>query len=472
MKNDPINDTGHAASSRRGFLKALGGLGAGMAALPSIASAAAASASAPARASGARYMGGFAAPKLDKVRCAFIGVGARGTGHCNHISSIEGTEVVAICDLVESKARRSEKNAKAHGHAPKLYFGDENAWKKMLAEVKPDAVFIATPWPLHAPMIIGAMKAGAHGFSEVPVAYTIEDLWKIIDTSETTQRHAMMMENVNYGREELLYLNMVRQGVIGELLHGEAAYIHELRGQMRQDKENGGTGSWRTYQYAKRNGNLYPTHGLGPVAQYMSLARGEDNFRRMVSFSSPAMGRALYAKKNFPPEHKWNKLDFKGGDMNTSIIKTFLGRTIMVQWDETSPRPYSRHNLIQGTKGTMAGFPNRMAIEGVTKGTHHWTEGAEFNKIAAKYEHPLFKRMGELSKKKGGHGGMDFLMLFRIIECLRNGEPLDQNVYESCYWSAVGPLSEASVAQDGMPQDFPDFTRGQWKTTKPLGIVS
>ena len=144
----------------------------------------------------------------------------------------------------------------------------------------------------------------------------------------------------------------------------------------------------------------------------------------------------------------------------------------MVQWDETSPRPYSRHNLIQGTKGTLAGFPNRMAIEGVTKSYHEWTEGEEFQKIAEQYEHPLFKRMGELAKKMGGHGGMDFLMLFRIIECLRNGQPLDQNVYEGCFWSAVGPLSEASVAEDGMPQDFPDFTRGDWKTTKPLGIIA
>ena len=158
--------------------------------------------------------------------------------------------------------------------------------------------------------------------------------------------------------------------------------------------------------------------------------------------------------------------------MNTSIIKTTLGRTIMVQWDETSPRPYTRHNLIQGTLGTLKGFPNGMAIEGVTKSHHEWAEDAAWEEIAAKYEHPLFKRMGELSKEKGGHGGMDYLMLFRIIECLQKGEPLDQNVYEGCFWSAVGPLSEKSVAEDGMPQVFPDFTRGNWKTTKPLGIIS
>lgn len=462
--NNAPDSTLPQSGNRRGFLKTLGGIGAGMAALPTLANAQ------PARPSGAKYMGDFAAPKLDKVRCAFIGVGARGGGHCRQVGAIEGTEVVAICDLYEDRAKSAEKRAKEKGHSPKLYFGDENLWQKMLEEVKPDAVWIATPWKLHAPQAVAAMKAGAHAFVEVPLAVTLEECWELVDTSEATGRHCMMMENVNYGREELLYLNMVRQGVIGELLHGEAAYIHELRGQMRQVER--GTGSWRTYHYARRNGNLYPTHGLGPVAQYMNLARGEDNFERLVSFSSPALGRAKFAREKFPADHQWNKLEFKGGDMNTSIIKTHLGRTVMVQWDETSPRPYSRLNLIQGTKGTLAGYPNRIAVEGIGKGHHQWAEGKEWNEIAQKYEHPLYKRVGELARKMGGHGGMDFLMLFRIIECLREGQPLDQNLYEGCHWSAVGPLSEASVAQDGMPQRFPDFTRGAWKDTKPLGIVA
>ncbi|MGB5554258.1 MAG: alpha-N-acetylgalactosaminidase, partial [Flavobacteriaceae bacterium] len=220
---------------------------------------------------------------------------------------------------------------------------------------------------------------------------------------------------------------------------------------------------------------LYPTHGLGPVAQYMNLARTEDNFGSLVSFSTPARGRALYAKKNYPEDHKWNKLDFKGGDMNTSIIKTHLGRTVMVQWDETSPRPYTRHNLIQGTKGILAGFPTRVAIEGgvagVTKDHHEWAEGKKLAAVYEKYDHPLYKRLNEAAKNSG-HGGMDGIMMYRIVECLQKGLPLDQNVYEGCFWSAVGPLSEASVAQGGMPQTFPDFTRGNWKNTKPLSIIS
>lgn len=424
------------------------------------------------------YMGDFAAPKLDTVRIALIGVGARGTGHAKQLAAIEGTEIVAIADLYEDWVDRSVTNCKEAGNGRHQniarYFGDENQWKLMLKNEKPDAVIIATNWNNHALMAIESMKKGAHAFVEVPVAVSLPEMWEIIDTSEKTKKHCMMMENVNYGREELLYLNLCRKGMLGELLHAEAAYIHELRFQMEEQER--GTGSWRTPHYAKRNGNLYPTHGLGPVAQYMNLGRTEDQFASLVSFSSPARGRNLYAEKNYPSDHKWNALDYQGGDINTSIIKTHLGRTIMIQWDETSPRPYTRHNLIQGTKGALAGFPTRIAFEGgvpgVTDSHHRWAEGEQLEAIFEQHEHPMYKRLGALSKKMGGHGGMDFMMLYRIVECLRNGMPLDQNIYEGCLWSAVSPMSELSVAQGGMPQKFPDFTRGSWKQTQPLNIVS
>ena len=399
--------------------------------------------------------------------------------HVEQISSITGTEVVAICDLYEDLAKRSYNKSKSIGKGTRhkniaIYTNGENDWRNMLKDIKPDIVFISTPWELHATMAIETMKQGSHAFVEVPLALTLDELWEIINTSEITQKHCMMMENVNYGREELLYLNMCRQGVIGELLHAEAAYIHELRFQMNEVSR--GTGSWRTYHYSKRNGNLYPTHGLGPVAQYMNIARTDDNFKFINSFSSPSIGRTLYANKNFPHDHKWNQIGFMCGDINTSIIKTELGRTIMVQWDETSPRPYSRHNLIQGTSGTLAGFPTRIALEGgfegATENHHSWIMEEQLAKIYEQYEHPLYTRMGLISEKMGGHGGMDFLMLYRIIECLRQGKPLDQNVYEGCFWSAVSPLSEISVAKNGTPQEFPDFTRGDWKTTLPLEIVT
>ena len=424
-----------------------------------------------------QYMGGFSAPKFDIIRTAFIGVGARGSGHLRSLASLEGVEIVAISDLYEDNCISKSKIASEIGKGERhkniaQYWGAENKWELMLEEIKPDVVFISTNWNNHAPMAIKSMEKGAHVFVEVPIAVTLNDMWKIVDISEKTQKHCMMMENVNYGRDELMYLNMCRKGVIGELLHAEAAYIHELRFQMSQEER--GTGSWRTHHYANGNGNLYPTHGLGPVAQYMNIGRTDDSFKSIVSYSSPARGRELYAKKNYSLDHKWNKLNYLNGDINTSIIKTNIGRTVMVQWDETSPRPYTRHNLIQGTKGTLAGFPTRVAIEGgfegASKDHHSWIQGDKLEMLYEKYDHPLYKRLNQ-ETKNSGHGGMDGIMRYRIIECLRNGLPLDQNVYEGCFWSAVTPLSGKSISEEGAPQKFPDFTRGNWKTTKQLDII-
>ncbi|NBA96606.1 Gfo/Idh/MocA family protein [Pseudomonas sp. R5(2019)] len=479
---------------RRGFLKTLGSLTVGLAAFPGLASA---QVGAPSRVAGAKYMGGFIAPKLDKVKVAIIGVGARGPTHVEQVAACEGTEIVAICDLYEDLCNTSKNialRADPERHKDvKLYFGDKHEYRKMLAETKPDAVWIATPWEWHAPMAIDAMNAGAHAFVEVPMATSIEELWKIIDTSEKTGRHCMMLENVNYGREELMFLNMSRQNVFGEILHGEAAYIHELRDQMNQVEAGRGSGFWRVHHRAGTDGNLYPTHGLGPVAQYMSLARGDDNFRRLVSFSSPAKNNQLYAREKFKPDSPLNQIDFStGADINTSVIKTAQGRTIMIQWDESTPRPYSRLNLIQGTHGVGAGFPNRLALnycwnnatpalrkllnlpeDKPDQGSdyHSWIEGGGFNAFYEYFDHPLYKRMAAIGLKYGGHGGMDAIMNFRIIECLREGMTLDQNVYEGAFWSSVAPLSRKSVKEDGMPQNFPDFTRGNWKTTKRLEVV-
>ena len=433
---------------------------------------------APPREAKAKYMGGFSAAAKEHLRAAFIGLGYRGNDHLRNFASLPGTTVVGLCDLyqdhVEEKLNTLQNlRPELNKEDVKTYWGDEESWRSMLDEVQPDLVFISTNWANHAPMAIGCMEKGAHAFVEVPLATSIEDLWAIVDTSEKTQRHCMMMENVNYGRDELLFLNLCRQGYIGELLHAEAAYIHELRWQMKEEER--GTGSWRTYHYAHGKGNLYPTHGLGPVAQYMNLARSEDTFSKLVSFSSPAKGRQLHAKENFPPDHKWNQLDFLNGDINTSLVKTQLGRSIMIQWDETSPRPYTRHNLIQGTLGTLAGFPTRIAkeggVEGITQDHHRWVQGENLAALYEKFDHPLYKKLNS-STKNSGHGGMDGIMMYRIVLCLQQGLPLDQNVYEGALWSAVGPLSAASVESDGMPQYFPDFTRGNWKTTATLEIVS
>ncbi len=422
----------------------------------------------PSRPRGNIYMGGYAAPPLEVVRIGVIGVGERGGPHVRMLTAIAGAEVVAICATQSASAEELAHEVLAKtGKLPATYSRGTDDYLRMLREVKPDAVIINTPWKSHAPMAIDAMEHGAHAFVEVPLATTISELWSIIDCAERTRRHCMMLENCNYGREELLFLNMVRQGVLGELLHGEAAYIHEMREQMKQEESS----DWRTCDYAARNGNLYPTHGLGPISQYMSLARTMDTFERIVSLGSPALGRSAYAHENFPADHKWNQLDYRCGDINTSTIQTKRGRTILVQWDETTPRPYTRSNLIQGTRGVLADFPPRMAGE-FTPNYHEWIVGKEaLADFYAQYEHPLYRRLGEHAATMDKRGGMSFIMLTRIIECLRAGEPLDQNVYEGAFWSAVAPLSEKSVAEGGMVQFFPDFTRGDWRTTTPLGIV-
>ena len=451
----------------------------------------------PLKQQGASVMG-LAIPALEVVRVGFIGVGQRGSGFIKHYCHLEGVEIKAICDTHEEVLDRSIDYVVNKGFAkPARYTGSDFAYREMLARQDIDIVIIATPWKWHTPMSVETMESGKHAFVEVPAATTLEECWQLVNTAERTQKNCMMMENVNYGREELMVLNMVRQGLFGDVLHGEAAYIHDLRWQMKEVEHK--TGSWRTYWHTKRDGNLYPTHGLGPVSQYMNINRG-DRFDFVTSTSSPALGRAEYAKEEFPENHERNSLKFTAGDMNTSMIKTVNGRSIMVQHDTTSPRPYSRHNLIQGTNGTFAGFPNRVAVEDApakikakydaqfdkemsawqaagSKGRkpqhqsfHGWDYDME--KWYEAYDHPLYTRMGEEAKRNGGHGGMDFLMMYRIVYCLRNGEALDQDVYDAAAWSSIFPLSMASVADRSNSKTIPDFTRGAWKSGKPLGIVT
>lgn len=410
------------------------------------------------------------AKPLDRIRLAFIGVGARGSGHVYQCTMMEGVEIVAICDnhkpTLDGVVKRLTERYKRP--VPALYGKDANDYKRMLDRDDIDAVIISTPWDTHVPMALDAMNKGKHAFIEVPAAITVDECWALVDTAEKTQLHCMMMENVNYGREELVVLNMCRMGKFGELLHGEAAYIHDLRWQMKEIEH--GTGSWRTLEYTKRNGNLYPTHGLGPICHYMDINRG-DRMDYMSSVGSNARAREIYAKKEFPAGHDRQKLKFVCGDINTSIIRTVRGKTIMLQWDEQLPRPYTRHNLVQGTRGVWAGFPDRVVIEGESKSTEEWVEGNDLNAWMDKYEHPLWKQIGEEAKKAGGHGGMDFVMLWRIMYNLRNGRPMDQDVYDAATWSVVGPLSEFSVANRGRSVDVPDFTRGRWKDRKSVSLL-
>lgn len=414
-------------------------------------------------------------PKLDKVRFGFIGVGERGGKTLLRLTlKLQHAEVVALCDIDQKNLELNKQQVfKATGKHPATYTGTEDAYKNMLERDDIDAIIIATPWRFHTPMAVDTMLSGKHAFVEVPAALTVEECWQLVETSERTQRNCMMLENVCYGREEMMLLNMVKENLFGELLHGEAAYIHELRWQMKEVERK--TGSWRTDWHTKRNANLYPTHGLGPIAQCMNINRG-DRFDYLVSMSSPAFGRELYAKEEFPATHKRNQAHYIAGDMNSTLIKTYLGRTILVQHDTTTPRPYTRLNLLQGTNGVFAGFPNRIALEDnplqpdTKDGFHHWD--FDMHKWFKRYDHQMWKTIQKEAEAAGGHGGMDYMMLWRVVDCLRHGRPLDQNVYDAASWSVIVDLTGKSVAERSASIDVPDFTRGAWKTNQPLKINS
>jgi hypothetical protein len=323
-------------------------------------------------------------------------------------------------------------------------------------------VYNATPWEWHVPIMLSAMKNGKHTATEVPAAMTVEDCWAMVDTAEKHRKHCVMMENCNYDRMEMMVFNMVRQNAFGELLHAEGGYMHDLREIKFADR---GEGLWRRAWSMKLNGNLYPTHGLGPVANCLDINRG-DRFDHLVSMSGPSRGLQDWAKAHVPPDSPKRKEQYVLGDVNVSLVKTALGRTIVVQHCTNLPRPYSRIHLVQGTKGLFQGYPNRVYIEGRGK-EDQWQEASE---LLGEFEHPLWKEIAE--KAQGaGHGGMDYIEDYRLIKCLREGLPTDMNVYDAAALSVVVPLSVKSVESRAECVPFPDFTRGKWKTTPPLGIV-
>lgn len=419
-------------------------------------------------------MQGFAVPPLKKVRVGVIGLG-RGFGGAMRMSQIPGTEVTAICDLVPARINRMLEWFKENGKkAPKVYTGSEEAWKKLCDSDDVDLVYNATPWQLHAPIAVYAMKSGKHAAVEVPAALTLDECWEVVETAEKTRRHCMQLENCCYGETELLALNLARKGLLGDLIHGEAAYIHDLRGYCygKFDKEKGSGGYWNYWRlkYNKDHaGNQYETHGLGPICQYMNINRG-DRFDYLVSVDSKQLSFEKYAKAKFGPDSWQGKMKVRMGNMNTTVIKTVLGRTIMVQHDVASPRPYSRINLISGTKGILCDYPFRVALAKDETGSCHFFDAEEGKKIRKEHMHPLWAQAGELAKKVGGHGGMDFLMDLRLSYCLQNGLPLDMDVYDLASWCSLGELTEKSSLNRGCTIDVPDFTKGGWMTAKPLGI--
>lgn len=457
-------------TDRRTFLKGslIGGLSLG--ALPSLAVGAQSPSPAAARESRAvpepyAAPAGFAAPPLDVVRIGMVGVGLQGGSHVENFLKIDGCEIVAICDIDAPRAEEVASWVVAAGKKrPDLYTRGERDFERLCDRPDVDLVFTATPWEWHVPVCVAAMKAGKHAATEVPAAYTVDACWQLVETAEATLRHCVMMENCCYGRTEMMVLKMVRSGLLGEILHAEGAYLHDLRAIKLDSKSEG---LWRWKHSTERNGNLYPTHGLGPVAQCLNIQRG-DAFDYLVSMSSPARGLGLWAKEHLPASDPRRNANFVLGDMNSSLIRTKNGRTILVQHDTTSPRPYSRLNLVQGTKGTFSGYPDKIYVEGRSQEHGRWDDIEAYRK---EFEHPLWAE-NHAAAAGAGHGGMDFMEDFRLIACLRAGVPLDMDVYDAAAWSVVTPLSEDSVANRSHPVDFPDFTRGKWKVRTPLGILA
>jgi hypothetical protein len=418
-------------------------------------------------------MSGYSAPALKIVRIGLVGLGDRGSGAVERLSFIEGVEIKALCDKREVAVKESQKYLQNIGRPAALeFFGSEDGWKKLVELPDLDLIYICTPWVLHTPISVYAMESGKHVACEVPISRTVDEAWQLVETSEKTRKHCMMLENCCYDFFELLTLNMARQGMFGDLVHGEGAYIHNLMGynfkKPLDDRQSDGayTDMWRLKENATRNGNLYPTHGLGPICQVMNINRGDKmDFLTSMATNDFTMGK--HANELARGDSFFSPYAGKSyrGNMNSTLIRTSLGRTIMVQHDVSSVRPYSRIHLVSGTSGAALKYPEEKIALG-----HSWLNEEELKSIWEKFTPEIINRVGEMAKKVGGHGGMDFIMDWRMIDCLRNGLPLDQDVYDGALWSSVAPLSEWSVANRSQSIDVPDFTGGSWKSNVPHGI--
>lgn len=409
-------------------------------------------------------MCGYGAPKIDTVRIGYIGLGNRGLGALDRIVYIDNVEIKALCDIRTERTDLAKKKLQGTSHTPQVYAGKADDWKKLCERPDLDLIYICTPWDLHAPMALYAMEQGKHVAVEIPAATTVDDCWKLVETSERTRKHCMMLENCCYDFFELLTLNMARQGFFGEVVHVEGAYIHDIFDSFFDKGKR--YDMWRLKENT-RNGNLYPTHGLGPICQVLDINRG-DKMDYLVSMSSNDFMLEAKVKELAKTDATFQPLAKKTfrGNMNTTTIRTNKGKTIMLQHDVSSPRPYSRIHLVSGTKATALKYP----LPGKISTGHDWVSETEMKALEEKYQPALVKKIGELAKQVGGHGGMDFLMDWRLIDCLRNGLPLDQDVYDAASWSVIGPLSEKSVANRSNSIDIPDFTAGAWKNNRPVDI--
>ncbi len=403
---------------------------------------------------------------VDTVSVGFIGLGYRGSEAIRRFTHIKGIKISAICDITPQKLERALKVISNASFPKPDVYESLTSWKEVCERDDIDLIYITTNWALHTEMAVYAMEHNKDVALAVPAAVTIDECWQLVNTSEKTQRHCMPLENSMYDNFEMTTHKMAEEGLFGEIVHAEGAYIHDLREyNFSTDILKDGFGSlWRLEQNAKRNGNLYPTHGFGPLCHIMNIHRG-DKLDFITSISTNQFGITEYAKANFGEDSDFAKKKYKRGDMNTSILRTVNGKTIIVQHDVTSPRPYSRKHIISGTKGFARKYPIKEIVLDSEHNSSHAKSMSEeeLNTLLKKYEHPIITEIGEEAKKVSGGGSKSFIMDYRLIYCLHNGLPLDLDVYDAAEWSAISELSEKSVANNGMPIKVPDFTRDAWK---------
>jgi predicted dehydrogenase len=407
------------------------------------------------------------------VRLGMVGVGNRGTSLLETLLTLDGVEIRALCDINPGNLVRAQNIVqKKTDKRPEGYSEGPEDFRRMVVRDDLDAVITATPWKWHTPVAVATMQAKKYAATEVPAAVTVEDCWKLVNTSESTGVPFMMLENVCYFRDMLMVLNMVRSGLLGEMIFCAGGYQHDCRaisfdakGEFGESSERG-VQLWSTIDCVRRNGNQYPTHPIGPIAQCLNIDRG-DRFTYLVSMSTKSRGLNLWIKEKFGPDHPNARRTYAQGDVNTTMIKTHNGCAVTLYYDSQSPRPYDLGFRVQGTKGIYSKPLDSIYVEGRSP-RDAWETIEHYRD---QYEHPLWKKFGQAAQGHG-HGGSDYITLERFIRSVRERTQAEQDVYDAATWSVISPLSEMSVARGSAPIDFPDFTRGKWSSRTPVGIVS
>lgn len=420
----------------------------------------------PERPAGQADVVGLTTPKLDTVRVGFIGLGMRGPGAVSRFTHIPGTKVVALCDIRPERVESAQNILKKAGlPEAAAYSGSEDAWKQLCERNDIDLVYIATDWKHHAEMGVYAMEHGKHVAIEVPAAMTLDEIWALINTSEKTRKHCMQLENCVYDFFELTTLNMAQQGVFGDVLHVEGSYIHNL-----EDFWSAYWNNWRMDYNRKNRGDVYATHGMGPACQLLGIHRG-DRMDYLVAMDTKAVNGPAIVEKTTGEKVK----DFQNGDQTTTVIRTKNGKTMLIQHNVMTPRPYSRMYQLVGTDGYASKYPieeyclRPTQVDSKDVPNHedlnaHGSVPAKVKKaLMDKYKHPIHKELEETAKKVGGHGGMDYIMDYRLVYCLRNGLPLDMDVYDLAEWCSMAELTRLSIENSSAPVAVPDFTRGGWQ---------